>query len=162
LDTDDINQLADRIVGHFPYVYVNYADIIRVERQVREIFVCLNLFRFGQLSILYRDNINTWFCDEFELKALFTEAQELSRNMHKLLQARAIHETLLTFFDRRKVELEAVKLGAWANPNSLQADRTLAHHSRGADMTSGRSFLDHIYQALGMQPPALERVDAPA
>ena len=161
LDTDDINQLADCIVNHFPYVYVNYADIIRVERQVREVFVCLNLFRFGQLSVLYRDNINTWFCDEFDLKEVFTEAERLSKNMDALLQARSIHETLLTFFDRRKVDLEAVRLAAWANPNSLRADRTLAHHSRGADMASGRSFVGYIYRALGMQPPIGQTRPAP-
>ncbi len=161
LDTDDINRLADRIVAHFPYVYVNYADIIRVERRVREVFVCLNLFRFGQLSVLYRDNINTWFCDEFELSALFTDAQNLSRNMPRLLQARVIHQTLLTFCERRKVDPASVRLAAWANPNSLQADRTLGHHARGEDMASGRTFLEHICHGLGIRPPA-GAAEAPA
>ncbi|NIP71678.1 MAG: hypothetical protein GWO16_00970, partial [Gammaproteobacteria bacterium] len=148
--TEQLNRLMQRISGAFPYQPYNYMDILKKERTITGVFVMLNLWRFGQVSVIYRDNLSTWYFDEFEVPALFEHALELTKDMMRLLRARPLLEALREHFRKRRINPEQALVFAWANPNSLTPDHTQAFHERLKDMETGTSFaeiLRRLYRA---------------
>ncbi|HKI99438.1 MAG TPA: hypothetical protein VKB51_13280 [bacterium] len=137
---DQLNRLMKRIADAFPYQPYNYMDILKTQRDVTGVFVMLNLWRFGQVSVVYRDNLSQWYCDEFEVPALFEHALEVNRDMHRLLRARPLLDALRDLFARRRIDPARTSIAAWANPNSLAPDHTPAFRERLQDMESGITF----------------------
>ena len=97
IDSEIVRRLADQIVGLFPYRKSSYLDCVELETKTREIFFFLNLLKFGQLSILYRDNMQVWRTDEFEHSSIVIHAQDFYDYPKKLLNHSAIHDTLAHF-----------------------------------------------------------------
>jgi hypothetical protein len=137
-----VNRLMERLVESFPYQYYDYMDVLKKERDVTTVFVMLNLWQFGMVSIMYRDNLNAWFCDEFEVTELFTDALELSKDMLRLLRAKPLLDKIKEHFQLHIIDPHKVELHAWANPNSLAKDRTMSFHARLKDMEEGTTFVE--------------------
>ncbi|HUJ73284.1 MAG TPA: hypothetical protein VL359_00440, partial [bacterium] len=116
---DMLNRIYDRILQVFPFRPFNYMDCIRKERKVTEVFAFLNLWHFGQLCLLYRDNQNIWYCDEINHPVLFQNAPNLANNLQSLLTAKPMHMSLANFLKEKGVTLEDIQFAAWVNPNSV-------------------------------------------
>jgi hypothetical protein len=151
LKQHQVNRLMERIVEAFPYQPYNYMDILRKERTITTAFVMLNLWRFGQVSIIYRDNLSTWYCHEFEVPALFEQALELSREMRRLIRAKPLLDALRDQLRQLNIVPGQTVLHAWANPNSLTPDHTMAYRENLTDMEEGKSFRE-VLQNMGRVP----------
>lgn len=117
---DQVDRILDKVLANFPYRYYNYLDCIRLERRMTEVFIFLNLWQFGRLSFLARDNLQTFYCDEYDHDDVVTKAETLRHDLAKLVQVRSIQSSLGSFFDTRKVLLKNVNLTVWVNPNSFE------------------------------------------
>ncbi|MCZ6842869.1 MAG: PilZ domain-containing protein [SAR324 cluster bacterium] len=117
---DQVERIMERVNEVFPYRPYHYLDCIRLERVVNEVFVFLNLLIFGRLSILYRDNLQTWRCDEFDHTEMLEHYKQLSASPSAMMTAPPIHQSLNSFFQEQQVRLHQVRLAAWVNPNSLK------------------------------------------
>jgi hypothetical protein len=150
---DQLNRLMKRISDAFPYQPYNYMDILKTERDVTGVFVMVNLWRFGLVSMIYRDNLSQWYCDEVEVPALFERGLELSKDMGRLLRARPLLDAIRELFGKRRIDPQRAHLAAWANPNSLTPDHTQAFRERLLDMEAGTTLcelLQHLDRpALG-------------
>ena len=119
---DQLERILQRILAHFSYQDYDYLDIIREERKTTEVFIFLNMWEFGQLSILSRDNLRSYFCDEFRHPGMVKNATELSQNADEMFNLRSLHSSLGNFFDTRKILMHDVELAVWVNPNSVESN----------------------------------------
>ena len=117
---DNVDRILDRVLEFFPYVYHDYMDFLRVERKVEKIFLFLNLWKFGSLSILYRDTLGTWYCDEFDNPKIKKKAGALHNDHMALLKAAPLHETLDQFLREHSLYINEVELETWVNPHSTE------------------------------------------
>jgi len=116
---DTVHRLLHSIIEFFPYRTYHYMDCIRKKREVVEVMVFLNLCKFGRLSVLYRDNLLTWYCDEWEHPDLFSRAHNLRGAVKSQIMAKALHVTMAKFFKAKEINVANVKLAAWINPHSV-------------------------------------------
>jgi len=116
---DHIDRIMDRILEFFPYEHHEYTDYLHQDRRIKRVFLFLNLWKFGRLSILYRDNLSTWFCDEFDHPALHKQAEAYHKAPGKLFAAPELHETLDRFLVDKRLYVNEVELATWVNPNSV-------------------------------------------
>ncbi len=116
---DQVERIIERVHEVFPYRQFHYLDCIRLQRNITEVYVFLNLLLFGRLSILYRDNLQTWRCDEFDHAAMLGQAKQLSASARAMMAAEPIHATLGGFFQQQAIRPQHIKLAAWVNPNSI-------------------------------------------
>lgn len=144
LTQEQVNDIARRINSFFGYQPYNYTDILRVERKITGAFIFLNMWKFGELSMLYRDNFGTWYCEEFFIQEIFQDAHNLAIDMDKMLRHKSLYTTLFDFLDDRGIDLGDAEITAWANPNSLNADRTMGYRAKVQDMEDGITFTDLI------------------
>jgi hypothetical protein len=124
-----------RIQEFFTEQAANYMDHITKRREVVEIFAFLNLWKFGQLALLYQDNLGTWYCEEMDHPELFQKWQAYSSAPDKLLSAKPLHIGLATFLQRQKVRFEQVRFTSWVNPHSVTTT-----HAAGQDVAKERQL----------------------
>ena len=139
---DQVNRLMKSIIEAFPYQAYDFTDILKTEREFKTVFVMVNLWQFGLVSIIYRDNLSTWYCDEFEVPDMFENALEISKDMHRLLRTRPFLDAMREFFTSKRIDPDTVDLRGWVNPNSLQADHTQSFHAKLKDMEEGVTLVD--------------------
>ena len=119
---------------------------LRVDPAYKRAFflvVGVNLLAFGRLSILYRDNLNTWYCDEIDHPELHKQADALSQNADKLLSAPELNETFDRFMVNQKLFVDEVDLKAWVNPNSVDSKHS-PFQSELKEKELGESFREYI------------------
>ncbi|MEE8396029.1 MAG: hypothetical protein V3S29_08245, partial [bacterium] len=117
---DHLDRILDLILAFFPPEHHHYLDHIRVKRRVGKVMVFLNLWKFGRLSVLYRDNLGSWYCDDFDHPELVERAEALQKEPAQMLGADPLHTTFSHFLWDRGVKLSEVELEAWVNPNSVE------------------------------------------
>ena len=140
LDTDQITALAKRITQFFGYMYIDYKDIINVKRKVIGVFVCLNLFKFGELSILYRDNMNTWYADVLSVPGMFDNALHINKDPKTLINHGPMLAELSQYLRKKQVDTDKAQVAAWVNPNSITPDRTQNFYLKARELEEGGSF----------------------
>ena len=122
LRPDMVHRLMDCIIQGFPHRPLHYLDCIRLKRKLTEVLVCVNINHYGRLAIISRDNLQTWYVDEFDHPPLFESARVLATQPAQMLGQLAFQKTLIQFFRSWETGLEDVSFHAWVNPNSLQTD----------------------------------------
>lgn len=140
LKTEQVNTLMKRLAAAFSYQPYDYMEILNKDRIVTAVFVMVNLWRFGQVSIIHRDNISTWYCHEFEVPGLLKNALDLTRDYEKLTRYKPLLAVLSDFFRKTGIDSQTAALHGWFNPNSLTPDRTQTFYDRLKDMEEGTSF----------------------
>lgn len=135
LRPDMVDRILVRIQEFFTPQKASYIDHITKPRRVVEVFIFLNLWRFGLLSLLYQDNLGTWYCEEMDHPELFQKAQFYSSQPEPLLSAKPLHVSLATFLQRQKVRFEEVRVATWINPNSVTTT-----HAAGQDAAKERQL----------------------
>lgn len=116
---DMLQRIVAGIEEFFPYLWVDYTDFINKPRRITAVMAFLNLWHFGTLGLLYRDNLNTWYCDEIDHPQVFQQAKSLSASPAAMLSAKPIHASMASFFKQRQVDPNEVPFTAWVNPMSV-------------------------------------------
>ena len=124
LRPDNITSIINKMIETFESKPYDYMDCINNKREVEELILFMNLCKFGRISFLYRDNLQTWYCDEVDHPELFSKAQALHQSPKGLFTAKPVHVTLAKFFKSRGINLNRVKLEIWINPNSLETNHS--------------------------------------
>lgn len=125
---DQVERIMERMHEVFPYQQYDYLDCVRLKQEITEVFVFLNLLSFGRLSILYRDNMQTWYCDEFDHPEMLDQSDELSASAMAMITAEPVHKSLGKFFRQRNVRPKSIGLAAWVNPNSVNTTHGHRQH----------------------------------
>ena len=121
---DNVHRVLNKIIEFFPYSTYDYMDCINKKRKVVEVLVFLNLCKFGRLAFLYRDNLQTWYCDEHDHPELFANAQNFHHSQRALFTAKPLHLTLAKFIKTKGINLEEVAFDVWVNPNSVETSHS--------------------------------------
>ena len=145
---DNVARIADRITEFFVYRTYHYLDCINVPKHYLEIFFFLNLKKFGQLSVLYRDNLTNWYLDEFNHPDLRKQAHNLYVNYKDTFKSKLLYKTLKLFIKDRQIELAnpKVKTQFWFNPNSAQTNHA-ANKVVEKENDLGEEFKKFVYKA---------------
>ena len=122
---DQVGRIMERVLATFPYQHYDYLDCIRLKRKITEVFIFFNLLIYGRLSILYRDNMQTWYCDEFDHPDLVKNIREDPLPPEEIMTAESLHASLAVFFQNRGILPKEVGLTVWVNPNSAATQHSL-------------------------------------
>ncbi|MBF0287306.1 MAG: hypothetical protein HQM14_05755 [SAR324 cluster bacterium] len=149
IDAEVLVRLADRIVSFFPYRYSHYMDGVKLTREVTEIYFFLHLFKFGRLSILYRDNLQRWYVDEFDHPELMLHAQDFYDHHHPLLQHPHLYKSIDRFLSNNAVNMgnKQLKTDFWYN--SMASGHSLALDEQSREKTLSWQFKDAVFSAHG-------------
>ena len=158
---DQVQRILFTVLDHFPYQPYHYMDCIKLKRSVSEVVVFVNLLKFGRLSLLYRDNLRTWYCDEIDHADVFKFAQRLRVNPREMLMAKPFHISLAKFFKGKGIKLdETVRLATWVNPNSVETSHSSGQMSQKEKELS-QEFEQIIRRVHGPKAPAGEPGETP-
>lgn len=160
LRPDSLHRILDTMLEFFPYQAYNYLDCINKKREISEIYIFLNLLKFGRLSLLYRDNLRTWYCDEFEHADMHAQAQNLRRNPRGLITVKSLHVTLAKFFKTKVIDLNKAAVEAWVNPNSVDTPHS-SQQLATKEKDLGASLKQIIFQVHNSGPPPSGSEESP-
>jgi len=122
---DQIERIMKQITELFTARKVSYLDCIKTERSINEVMIFLNLLKYGRLTILYRDNLDTIYVDQFDIPNFEENIDIYIGSYAKMLQAKTLHIMLRKFFVARKIDVRKVKLRAWVNSNCVETSHSL-------------------------------------
>jgi len=120
---DIVDRLVDNIDTAFPPQEYDFRDCIYKEKQVVNVFICLNLLEYGRVSFMYRDNLKTWYVDEIDHPEVEKKAQMLYEDPELLFASLPILETIFHFVEGHEIDItkdEDVGISFWVNPNSAK------------------------------------------
>ncbi len=143
---DNVVRIADKISEFFVYRTYHYLDCVNVPKHYIEIFFFLHLMKFGQLSILYRDNLTNWFLDEYDLPDLRKASHQLYTDYKNTFRSKLLAKAVKKFLIDRKINLgdSKVKTEFWFNPNSAQTNHA-ANKVVAKEQDLGNDFKEFVY-----------------
>lgn len=148
---DIVVRLVDSISQAFPPQDYDFRDCINKTREVVDIFICFNLLEFGRISIIYRDNLKTWYVDEFNHPQVEKVATKFYDSGKMLIEHTDIQNTIGLFLDKHSFILNdetRENLHCWINPNSIKT-----HHSNAKfkekEKELSKKFARGLYQLFG-------------
>lgn len=157
---DNVHRILNIVMELFRYRPYNYLDCITKKREVTELLLLLNLVKYGRLSALYRDNLNTWYVEEWEHPELHNRAHNLRASFKTLITAKPLHITLAKFFKSKEINLSRIALRAWVNPHSVDTS-----HSAQQVVLKEKELADQfiqIVQAVHNRPAPEAAAGGPA
>ena len=116
---DMVHRLMDVIMKGFPYKEFHYLDCIRLTRKPTELMVCINLNHYGRMGFVVKDNLQSWYVEEFDHPEIFKQAKELLKSPQIMLSHKAFQQTLAHFLKKWKTNLAQLQFSVWVNPNSV-------------------------------------------
>ena len=117
---DQIERIMKKIIALFSPLKVSYMDCIQTKRKIISAMIFLNLQKYGRLSILYRDNLDTVYVDTFDLKDFDKNIDKYISSYKTMLESVILHKTLRRFFETRQIEPDKILLKTWVNTNSVE------------------------------------------
>jgi hypothetical protein len=117
---DQIERIMKTIRILLPERPISYLDCLNKNRVIGEVMVFLNLLKYGRISILYRDNLNTIYVDEFDIPKFVQHVDVFIASYDRMLRSRSLHALLGKFFKSRNIDIGTVELKAWVNTNSVE------------------------------------------
>lgn len=117
---DQIERIMKMIIELFSPLKVSYMDCIQTKRKIITAMIFLNLQKYGRLSILYRDNLDTLYVDTFDLKDFNVNIEKYITSYKLMLNSAILHETLRRFFEARQINLNEIAIKTWVNTNSVE------------------------------------------
>lgn len=152
LRPDSLTRIVKMITDHFPYQKYHYMDCIRQKREITEVVILFNLMKYGRVSVVYRDNLRTWYVDNFDHPPVYQLAHKIRANFKALIMAKPIHMTLAKFFKVKGINLDKISLTAWVNPNSVETNHSTAQIPQKENELS-QMFLQIVRQIHGPKKP---------
>ena len=146
-------RLTLSITNFFPYRKIHYMDCIKGKYKISDIFFVLNLFRFGRVSVLYRDTLQRWFIEEMDHSNIVINAQEFYDKPHDLLTHSDFVQTIQEFAVLHQLSLKdkRIRYKFWYNPKSTkyaqslpmqEREKSLAYHFEEAVTNIIKKFED--------------------
>jgi hypothetical protein len=117
---DMVGRILERIEGFFTPREISYAERIGKPRRVVEVLAFVNLWRFGELALLYQDDAGTWACEAFEHPQMVERPEQYTATAERLLAAKPIHASLSAFLQRKKTRVTEIRFASWINPLSVK------------------------------------------
>ncbi|MBU2512330.1 hypothetical protein KJ966_13420 [bacterium] len=117
---DQIERIMENIIKFNAPVKVGYLDCITKKREIISVMIFLNLLKYGRLSIMYRDSLDTIYVDTFDMPGFEKKAEQYMVSLQKLLKSMTIHKILGQFFRAKKIDLNKVNFYAWVNSNCVE------------------------------------------
>ncbi len=117
---DQIERIMENIIKFNAPIKVGYLDCITKKREIVSVMVFLNLLKYGRLSILSRDSLDTIYVDTFDMPNFEKQAEQFQISFQKLFKSMLIHKYLGQFFRARKIDLSKVDFFAWVNTNCVE------------------------------------------
>jgi len=161
---DSVHRILDRLIEFFPYQPYHYMDCIRKKREITELYIFLNLLKFGRLSLLYRDNLRTWYCDEVDHPEMFSQVHRLRNSVRAMVTVKSLHVTLARFFKAKNIYLDRIALEIWINPNSVETTHSAAQtvQKERALAEEFKAVLFQVHHARVLGEPEQEAAEAGA
>ena len=139
-----LNRLMMHLQAFFPPLTLDYRTVLHQKRHHRDIFVLLNLLRFGQLEVLYRDHLDEWYVDTYQVPEMISEAEKLVESPQALLGFWPLHQKFAAFLAKRRIDPGEVRFAAWVNPASVRQQFMHRPDEITAELEGGESFLEQL------------------
>lgn len=120
---DDVARMIEKINKSFDYQEYDFRDCIRKDKEITDIFFFLNLLEYGNLSILYRDNLRNWYVDNFSHPKLGAKAAQFKQKYTDMFKDKEIHTTIGRFLKDMNIKLDTnmeSKVNCWINPHAFE------------------------------------------
>lgn len=130
---DIVDRLVDGIDRAFPPQEYDFRDCIYKEKEIVNVFICLNLLEYGRVSFMYRDNLKTWYVDEIDHPEIEARAQEMYQNIDTFFECPEIKNTILQFFENNQIDINnpgETGISFWVNPTSLHTHHPADKYSQ--------------------------------
>ncbi|MFH2131970.1 MAG: hypothetical protein ABIK68_16465, partial [bacterium] len=130
---DIVDRLVDNIDRAFPPQEFDFRDCIYKEKEIVNVFICLNLLEYGRVSFMYRDNLKTWYVDEIDHPTVERRAQEMYQNVDLFFECLEIQDTIKGFFADNNINIHnpgETGVSFWINPNSLHTHHPADKYSQ--------------------------------
>jgi len=130
---DIVDRLVDNIDQAFPPQEFDFRDCIYKEKEIVNVFICLNLLEYGRVSFMYRDNLKTWYVDEIDHPTVERRAQEMYQNIDLFFECLEIQDTIKGFFADNNINIHnpgETGVSFWINPNSLHTHHPADKYSQ--------------------------------
>lgn len=117
----DVANIAKLINDAFTYQEYDYRDCIKKETKIVDVFFFMNLLKFGQLSVIYRNSMRHWFVDSYYSRSLDKQASKYHANYVELLCSPVLHKMIASFINNNGFKLTEENekhVFCWLNPNS--------------------------------------------
>lgn len=150
---DMVSRFVDYIDHAFPPQDYDFRDCIKKPKEITNVFMCFNLLEYGRISVMYRDNLKSWYVEEFDHPQIEKKADVFYENVEMLLKSKDIRNTIGLFFNKHNFILnETTKswFHCWVNPNSIKTYHSNAKFKEKEKELSKR-FTSAIYQLFGMK-----------
>jgi hypothetical protein len=155
----DVVNIAALINEAFKYQEYDYRDCLNKHIKVVDVFFFLNLLKFGQLSVVYRNSLRHWFVDQYYSIELEKKASEFYVDYVKLLASPVLHKMIAKFFHVRRFKLTKENenhVFCWLNPNSANTKHS-ANRQKQKEIEINGKFKDIIYSVHKYQEPETVR-----
>ncbi len=126
---DQIERIMKQINLLFTRKKISYLDCIQTERTISEVMIFLNLQKYGRISVLYRDNLDAIYVDQFEIPKFSEHVDTYIGDYQKMLKAKFLHILLRKFLESRKIDIKKVKLKTWVNANSVETNHAATKYA---------------------------------
>ena len=117
---DQIERIMQKIIQLNAPIKVGYLDCINKKRKIISVMIFLNLLKYGRITLLTRDNLDTLYVDNFEVPGMVKQSEQLRVSYQKLFKAVSLHKILGRFFREREIDLEDVDMLTWVNTNCVE------------------------------------------
>lgn len=144
---DQIERIMKQMLDMFPERKVSPLDCIQEESSISEMIVFLNLLEYGLLSILSRDNRNTFYVDHLKIPGFCENASSHIGSYKAMLATPELHALLQQFVIKKNINICAIKMATWVNSNSVATNHATTQHEAKEQMLSG-SFRELILKVL--------------
>ena len=147
---DIVDRLVDRIDKAFPPQEYDFRDCIYKDKEITNVFICLNLLEYGRASFMYRDNLKNWYVDEVDHPPVEKAAMELYQKEDLILHSKHIQNTIKDFFTKHGIDFDKITkengLWFWVNPNSVTTFHS-ADKFRQKEDHLAKKFGEAVYAA---------------
>ncbi len=120
---DNVVEIIHQIDKAFTYQEYDFRDCIKKETEVVDVFFFLNLLKYGQLTVVYRNSLRHWYADSFYSWDIEKRASSFYADYESLFKNHYLHRMIAKFFKTHQIQLTPEKqehLFCWVNPNCAQ------------------------------------------
>mgnify|MGYP006292069007 CR=1 FL=1 len=119
---DQIERIMQQMKQLYAPIKVGYMDCINKTRRIISMMVFLNLQKYGCLSLLYRDNLDVFYLDTYDIPDFEKHAEQYMTSYQKMLKSVGIHKVLGRFFKENEIDVGNIELLTWINTNCVETN----------------------------------------
>ncbi len=156
---DIVDRLVDSIDKAFPPQEYDFRDCIYKEKEITNVFICLNLLEYGRVSFMYRDNLKNWYVDEVDHPTVERDSQNLYQKKEMILKSKFIQNTIRYFFNNQNIDFDRLSreggITYWVNPNSISTYHSVDKYAQ-KEAYLAEEFRKAVFQVNSLEPHSEE------